>query len=55
MRFDTKTLHGGHSPVDSKNCIPVPIYMTTAFNFNDVQYAADLFELKTAGDIYTRI
>ncbi len=55
MRFDTKTLHGGHSPVDSKNCIPVPIYMTTAFNFNDVQYAADLFDLKTAGDIYTRI
>ena len=55
MRFDTKLLHGGHSPVDSKNCIPVPLYMTTAFNFNDVQYAADLFDLKVSGDIYTRI
>ena len=55
MRFDTKTLHGGHSPEDCKNCIPVPLYMTTAFNFNDVQYAADLFDLKVAGDIYTRI
>ena len=55
MRFDTKTLHGGHNPEDCKNCIPVPLYMTTAFNFNDVQYAADLFDLKVAGDIYTRI
>ncbi len=55
MKFDTKTLHGGHNPEDSKNCIPVPIYMTTAFNFNDVQYAADLFDLKVGGDIYTRI
>lgn len=55
MRFDTKTLHGGHNPVESKNCIPTPLYMTTAFNFNDVQYAADLFDLKVGGDIYTRI
>lgn len=55
MRFDTKTLHGAHNPADSKNCIPVPIYLTTAFNFNDVQYAADLFDLKTPGDIYTRL
>ena len=55
MRFDTKTLHGGHNPAGSKNCIPVPLYMTTAFNFNDVQYAADLFDLKVGGDIYTRI
>ena len=55
MRFDTKTLHGAHSPAESKNCIPVPVYMTTAFNFNDVKYAADLFDLKVGGDIYTRI
>ena len=55
MRFDTQALHVGQNPADSKNCIPTPIYMTTAFNFNDVKYAADLFDLKVAGDIYTRI
>ena len=55
MRFDTKTLHGGHNPAESKNCIPTPLYMTTAFSFDDVKYAADLFDLKVSGDIYTRI
>lgn len=55
LSFETKTLHGGHNPAESKNCIPVPVYMTTAFNFNDVKYAADLFDLKVGGDIYTRI
>lgn len=55
MRFDTKTLHGGHNPAESKNCIPTPVYMTTAFSFDDVKYAADLFDLKVGGDIYTRI
>ena len=55
MKFDTQALHVGQNPADSKNCIPTPIYMTTAFSFDDVKYAADLFDLKVAGDIYTRI
>lgn len=55
MKFDTKTLHGFYNPAENKNCIPTPIYMTTAFSFPDVQYAADLFDLKAEGDIYTRI
>ena len=55
MKFDTQALHVGQNPAESKNCIPTPIYMTTAFSFDDVKYAADLFDLKVGGDIYTRI
>ncbi len=55
MKFDTILVQGGHNPVENRNCISVPIYQTTAYNFDDVQYAADLFDLKSGGDIYTRI
>lgn len=55
MKFDTIAVQGFHKAKDNRHCIPVPIYQTTAFDFDNVQYAADLFDLKTAGDIYTRI
>ena len=55
MKFDTILVQGGHNPSENRNAIAVPIYQTTAYNFNDVQYAADLFDLKVGGDIYTRI
>lgn len=55
MKFDTITVQGAHKAKDNRHCIPVPIYQTTAFDFDSVQYAADLFDLKQAGDIYTRI
>ena len=55
MRFDSIAVQGAHQAKDNRHCIPVPIYQTTAFDFDNVQYAADLFDLKTAGDIYTRI
>lgn len=55
MEFDTIAVQGCHKAKDNRHCIPVPIYQTTAFDFDNVQYAADLFDLKTQGDIYTRI
>ncbi len=55
MNFDTILVQGGHNPSENRNAIAVPIYQTTAYNFNDVQFAADLFDLKVGGDIYTRI
>lgn len=55
MKFDSIAVQGAHKAKDNRHCIPVPIYQTTAFDFDNVQYAADLFDLKTAGDIYTRI
>ena len=55
MKFDSIAVQGFHHAKDNRHCIPVPIYQTTAFDFDNVQYAADLFDLKTSGDIYTRI
>ena len=55
MKFDTICIQGSHKPKDNKNTPPVPIYQTTAFSFDNVQYSADLFDLKAEGDIYTRL
>ena len=33
----------------------VPVYQSTAYVFDDMQYGADLFALKRQGNIYTRI
>ena len=33
----------------------MPIYQTTSYTFDDTQHGADLFDLKVAGNIYTRI
>lgn len=55
MKFDTICVQGAHKPAKNRNTPPVPIYQTTAFSFDSVQYAADLFDLKASGDIYTRL
>ena len=51
MKFDTICVQGAHKPAENRNTPPVPIYQTTAFSFDSVQYAADLFDLKASGDI----
>lgn len=55
MNFDTLLLHAGFNPKEHNMSINVPIYPTTAFDFDNVQRGADLFDLKCAGDIYTRL
>ncbi len=55
MRFDSILVQGAHNPTDNRSCITVPLYQTTAYSFESVQYSADLFDLKCSGDIYTRI
>ncbi len=55
MKFDTICVQGSHNPAQNRNTPPVPVYLTTAFSFDNVQYAADLFDLKADGDIYTRL
>ncbi|KAF7290324.1 O-acetylhomoserine ami [Mycena chlorophos] len=53
--FDTLTLHAGQTPDPTTKASAVPIYATTAFTFNDTDHAADLFGLRAAGNIYSRI
>jgi O-acetylhomoserine (thiol)-lyase len=54
-RPETVALHGGYVPDPTTNARAVPIYQTTSYVFDDTQHAADLFALKTPGNIYTRI
>jgi O-acetylhomoserine (thiol)-lyase len=53
--FDTLAIHAGGSPDPATGARVTPIYQTTAYVFNDVQHAADLFALRAFGNIYTRI
>ncbi|AEG32249.1 O-acetylhomoserine aminocarboxypropyltransferase/cysteine synthase family protein [Thiomicrospira cyclica] len=55
MKLETIALHGGYKPEDTTKSVAVPIYQTTSFAFDDAQHAADLFDLKVAGNIYSRI
>jgi O-acetylhomoserine (thiol)-lyase len=54
-RPETIALHGGQEADSATNARAVPIYQTTSYVFDDVQHGADLFALKTPGNIYSRI
>ncbi|MBL8163714.1 MAG: O-acetylhomoserine aminocarboxypropyltransferase/cysteine synthase [Anaerolineae bacterium] len=53
--FETRMLHAGHIPDPVTGARAVPIYQTTSYVFEDTDKAAQLFELKQYGNIYTRI
>ncbi len=53
--FNTRQLHAGQSPDPTTGSRAVPIYQTTSFQFQSTEHAANLFALKEAGNIYTRI
>ena len=53
--FATRQLHAGQVPDPTTGARAVPIYQTTSYQFRDTQHAADLFALKEAGNIYTRM
>ena len=55
MKIETIAVHGGYSPDPSTKAVAVPIYQTAAFAFESTQHGADLFDLKVAGNIYSRI
>jgi O-acetylhomoserine (thiol)-lyase len=54
-KLDTIAVHGGYQPDPTTRAAAVPIYQTAAFAFDDTQHGADLFDLKVAGNIYSRI
>ncbi len=55
MKLETLAVHGGYKPDPTTKSAAVPIYQTTSYAFDDTQHGADLFDLKVAGNIYTRI
>jgi len=55
MKLETIALHSGYKSDPTTKAAAVPIYQTTSYTFDDTQHGADLFDLKVAGNIYTRI
>jgi O-acetylhomoserine (thiol)-lyase len=54
MDLQTLALHAGYEK-DTQGTMAVPIYMSTAYEFRNVEHAANLFSLKELGNIYTRL
>jgi len=54
MKDATIALHYGYEK-DGQKTMHVPIYMTTAYEYEDTEHAARLFSLEEEGNIYTRI
>jgi O-acetylhomoserine (thiol)-lyase len=55
MKIETIAVHGGYAPDPTTKAVAVPIYQTVAYAFDNTQHGADLFDLKVAGNIYSRI
>jgi len=55
MRDETLAVHAGYETDPTTKSVAVPIYQTVAYEFDDAQHGADLFNLEVAGNIYTRI
>ena len=55
MKDETLALHAGFRSDPETHAVSVPVYQTVAYEFDDAQHAADLFNLAVPGNIYTRI
>ena len=54
-KFETLQIHAGQKPDPTTGSRAVPIYQTTAYNFQNAEHAAKLFGLQAFGNIYTRL
>jgi O-acetylhomoserine (thiol)-lyase len=55
FKFDTLSLHAGHTPDPRHGSAAVPIHQTTSYVFQDTEHASALFNLEVGGHIYSRI
>ena len=55
MKKETIAIHAGYETDKTTNSCAVPIYQTVAYEFDDAQHGADLFDLAVPGNIYSRI
>src|ERR1700754_681101 len=55
MKDQTIAIHGGYEIDPTTRSVATPIYQTVAYEFENAQHGADLFDLKVPGNIYTRI
>lgn len=55
MKDETLAIHAGFKSDSATNAVAVPVYQTVAYEFDNAQHGADLFNLAVPGNIYTRI
>jgi len=55
MKKETIAIHAGYETDPTTKSVAVPIYQTVAYEFDNAQHGADLFNLAVPGNIYTRI
>jgi O-acetylhomoserine (thiol)-lyase len=55
MKFNTTALHGGQEVDSATHSRALPIYQTSSYVFDNSEHAANVFALKKAGNIYTRL
>lgn len=55
MKDETIAIHAGYHTDPTTKAVAVPIYQTVAYEFDNAQHGADLFNLAVPGNIYTRI
>ena len=53
--FRTRALHAGSPPDPATGARATPIYLSSSFVFDSTEHAAELFSLRTYGNIYSRI
>ena len=55
MHKETQSIHSGYETDPTTKSVAVPIYQTVAYEFDNAQHGADLFNLAVPGNIYSRI
>jgi O-acetylhomoserine (thiol)-lyase len=55
MKDETKLIHSGYETDPTTHSVAVPIYQNVAYEFDNAQHGADLFNLAVPGNIYTRL
>ena len=55
MKDQTLAIHAGFKSDPTTKSTAVPVYQTVAYEFDNAQHGADLFNLAVPGNIYTRI
>lgn len=55
LSFETLQVHAGQEVDPTTGSRAVPIYQTTSYVFKNADHAANLFQLKEPGNVYTRI
>ncbi|MFW0776424.1 MAG: O-acetylhomoserine aminocarboxypropyltransferase/cysteine synthase family protein [Rickettsiales bacterium] len=53
-KFETRAIHAGAKPDETGSLLP-PIYQNASYQFRDAEHAANLFTLKEAGYVYSRL